>query len=286
MTTLADVRGGSVQGDAIRIARLDASGAPLSGATSMIQTDNLVKLDFSHDVQAGADITTVDAQGRACMVYRGRDTIKRGTYTLQICDMDLLIHEMAIGGTLFTDSGDRTVNDAATATDTSLVSATAAFTDDDIGATVSGTGIFAGSTIISRESATHVTLSHATTATASGVTVTITDVPMVVGYQPPKVGVIGCPNGISVEVWSKRILHDFQVGWWHWAFPRMFLNENTDRSIGNNDMAMSFVGWGNENPNWGTGPGDDFDHDSSGLWQVLIADALPTPLQDGYQAVT
>lgn len=284
--TLADVRGGSVQGDAIRIGRLDASGAPLVGTSSMIQTDNLVKLDFSHDVQAGADITTVDAQGRACMVFRGRDTIKRGTYTLQICDLDLLIHEMCLGGTLFTDVATRTFTDGVTATDTSLHSATAAFTSADVGDTVSGTGIFAGTTIASVTNATTVVLSHATTATGSGVSITLTGPTEAVGYQPPKVGVIGCPNGVSVEVWSKRIVHDFQVGWWHWAFPRMFLNENTDRSIANGDMAMTFVGWGNENPNWATGPGKDFDHDSSGLWQVLIEDALPTPLQDGYQAIT
>lgn len=68
----------------------------------------------------------------------------------------------------------RTVTDAATNTDTSLTSATAAFTANDVGAGVTGTGIPAATTIVSVTNATTVVLNHATTATATGVSVTIT----------------------------------------------------------------------------------------------------------------
>ena len=68
----------------------------------------------------------------------------------------------------------RVVTDGVTNTDTSLVSATAAFTSADVGSTVSGAGIFAASTIASVTNATTVVLSHATTATATGVTITLT----------------------------------------------------------------------------------------------------------------
>lgn len=67
----------------------------------------------------------------------------------------------------------RTVTDGVTNTDTSLVSATAAFVAGDVGAVVTGAGIFAGSTITTVTNGTTVVLSHATTATATGVTVTI-----------------------------------------------------------------------------------------------------------------
>lgn len=67
----------------------------------------------------------------------------------------------------------RTVADGVTNTDTSLVSATAVFTQEDKGKPVSGTGIAANTTISSVTSATTVVLSNATTATATGVTITI-----------------------------------------------------------------------------------------------------------------
>ena len=67
----------------------------------------------------------------------------------------------------------RTITDGEINTDTSLVSATAAFTSADVGRQVAGTGITAGTTIASVTDATTVVLSAATTATATGVTVLI-----------------------------------------------------------------------------------------------------------------
>lgn len=71
------------------------------------------------------------------------------------------------------ESGSRVVIDGVTNTDTTLSSATAAFTSADIGKRVSGTGITAGSYIVSITSATAVVLSAATTATDTGVSITI-----------------------------------------------------------------------------------------------------------------
>ena len=67
----------------------------------------------------------------------------------------------------------RTVTDGVLNTDTSLVSATAAFTAADVGRAVAGTGIPTGTTIATYTNATTVVLSQATTATATGVTVLI-----------------------------------------------------------------------------------------------------------------
>lgn len=66
-----------------------------------------------------------------------------------------------------------TFNDGVTNTDTSLVSASAAFVAGDVGKTVTGAGIPAGTTIASRTNATTVVLSAATTATATSVSITI-----------------------------------------------------------------------------------------------------------------
>lgn len=68
----------------------------------------------------------------------------------------------------------RKATDGVTNTDTSLTSATAAFTSADVGCLVTGSGIYPGTTIASVSSGTAVVLSHATTASASGVTFYIT----------------------------------------------------------------------------------------------------------------
>lgn len=67
----------------------------------------------------------------------------------------------------------RTFADGVTNTDTSLVSATATFVANDVGMFVSGAGIPVGTTIASRTNGTTVVLSQATTATATGVSVSL-----------------------------------------------------------------------------------------------------------------
>jgi len=78
------------------------------------------------------------------------------------------------GGAAVTASSEvRTVTDAVTAVDYTLTSATAGFRFDDVGRPVSGAGIPVPCVISEVVSATDVVLSDATTAAASGVTVTI-----------------------------------------------------------------------------------------------------------------
>lgn len=69
----------------------------------------------------------------------------------------------------------RTITDGVTTNaSTTLTSATANFTSNDVGASVTGSGIPALTTIASRTNSTTVVLSAAATATATGVSVTIT----------------------------------------------------------------------------------------------------------------
>jgi hypothetical protein len=67
----------------------------------------------------------------------------------------------------------RSFADGVTNTDTSLVSATATFVAGDVGRQVYGSGIYPGTVINSRTNGTTVVLSHATTATATGVFITL-----------------------------------------------------------------------------------------------------------------
>jgi len=68
----------------------------------------------------------------------------------------------------------RTVADGVTASSTTVTSATAAFNSNDVGATITGTGIPALATISSVTNATTVIISSAATASASGVSLTVT----------------------------------------------------------------------------------------------------------------
>ena len=67
----------------------------------------------------------------------------------------------------------RTFTDGVTATSTLLTSATANFTTADVGRGVSGTNIYAGTTITAWVSSTQVTLSHATTGSGTGLSITL-----------------------------------------------------------------------------------------------------------------
>lgn len=82
-------------------------------------------------------------------------------------------------GDLLADLGDlnallnRSVADGVTNSTTTVTSATAAFTQADVGARVSGAGIPAGATVATVSNGTTVVLSAAATASASSVALTI-----------------------------------------------------------------------------------------------------------------
>lgn len=93
------------------------------------------------------------------------------TSTVSLGDNTSATHVLAAQET--NNNANATFNDGVTNTDTSLVSATAAFVAGDVGKVVKGAGIPAGTTIATRTNATTVVLSGATTATATSVSITI-----------------------------------------------------------------------------------------------------------------
>ena len=132
-----------------------------------------------------------------------------------------------------------------------------------------------------------------------------------IGYQYPRLLAVECPFGISIEVWSKLIVRGtgyqgttpypsagtaeipgsayvrtgiFRAFLWHGA-----------RTIENKEAGPMFEGWAIENPNFGTGPADDWrvtalpadgEPVPTIAWCNEMADfELPTPLQPGYQTL-
>lgn len=121
-----------------------------------------------------AETTTMGAQDKTFIVGEmdGKVTLK-GLYSY---DAGSFLDAETVMDTLVGSA--RTVKDAVTNTDTSLVSATANFTQDDVGASVTGTNIFVPTTIASVTNGTTVVLSHVTTGTGSALTVTVATHPV------------------------------------------------------------------------------------------------------------
>lgn len=105
--------------------------------------------------------------------------------------------------TAATDASGVTFTDGVLNSTTLVTSATAAFTQADVGRTITGTGIPAGTTITAVASATNATMSQAATATASSVSITI-------GRGSKATFVVTCPS--IVEVVVSAIYSSIQFG--------------------------------------------------------------------------
>lgn len=101
----------------------------------------------------------------------------------------------------------RAVADGVTNTDTSLVSATAAFVAGDVGRNVWGAGIPANTFIKSVTNGTTVVLTQATTATATGVTVNISE-----SYKIATIGSDGFAMGKGTDPTAISAVGTYRVG--------------------------------------------------------------------------
>jgi hypothetical protein len=301
MTAIRPDGAGGIQGCALRVARLATDGSVPVGATDMWQQDALVKLDAKANVQKGVEIPITTACGSIYAFYHDFDRTKFWDITLTVASMDPEAQEIisagsgsliTIGGNStgyqapplnqsnfpagcslevwtkaiigsFQVPGDRVVTDGVLASSTALVSATANFTSADVGSKVTGTGIPTNTTIASVTDSSHAVMSAAATATSTGVTVTI----------------------ISLTA----------TPWFRWVLPRCFLYPD-QRTVENKDVPQTFTGFAVENPNWLTGPVDDWRTGlAPGVGSALPSNrtiqwnrdlALPTPLEPGYQTTT
>ena len=99
--------GASLQCVAIRVTALDAGGVPKAG-NPMYVSDQLVKIDFNPDMEAGQEISNRGASGNLCVVYRTPDLLKRLTIELELCVPDPELEVLLSGGKVFYDAVDTT----------------------------------------------------------------------------------------------------------------------------------------------------------------------------------
>ena len=240
------------------MARLAADGSTPAGATNMLVTNGLIKLEGKLVYEAGAEFTVVNGCGQVAHTYKDPDHLKRIDATLTITNPDVEAAELMAGMSLIT-SGGQSVGASApavgaapplgvslevwakawngggappgvlftdgvtTSSNTTLTSASAAFTTADVGRTISGSGIPGGTTIASVTNGTTVVLSAAATATATGVSITI-----------------GRPGAF-----------------WRYVFPKAVL-QPSDFTLENAARQVVFTGPMYENPGINNGPNNDF----------------------------
>lgn len=110
-----------------------------------------------------------------------------------------------------------------------------------------------------------------------------------VGWQAPEIGVDTCPDGVSIEVWTKAIVDGHQADenpYLWWAFPRTKWSIGGGaKNFGNEIMTHPITGFAEENPNWFDGPLNDWPHDSTRVYQYTRTPSMPEP-SCGYQALS
>ena len=90
----------SIQGVAIRVTRLDASGNLLNGAGDSYTTSGFLRLSFTPEYEEGDEMTEKSADGTVCVTYKAPDTLKRITMELAICEPDPELTQLISGGLL------------------------------------------------------------------------------------------------------------------------------------------------------------------------------------------
>jgi len=112
----------------------------------------------------------------------------------------------------------------------------------------------------------------------------ITDGSDPVGWAFPEVGAEPMPNGVSVELWSRAVVDGSQVGYFHWALPRLKLVPD-QFTFGDSALVPSFKFTAEQNPNWATGPVKEWEYESGRVAQYVREAAQPAD-HLGYQTVS
>lgn len=96
---------GSLQVCRIRVAKLTAGGAPLTGATNGYVSSALVQMTLGVELSEGADLEVKNGCGEICQTFKDCDKIKRLNLGLQLCQLDSILISYMTSGTNIVDLG-------------------------------------------------------------------------------------------------------------------------------------------------------------------------------------
>ena len=263
----------SVQGAAIRVTRLDSSGALLNGSLDSYTTSAFLRMSFTPEYEDGEEITEKAADGTVCVSYKAPDRLKRVTMELAICEPDPELTALLAGGVLL--SRNESTSTGLSITSASITSSTCTVL------LASTTGITAGSNVtiaglspavgtvngiqrvvaVTANTSFTFTTSATGTVTATSATVTVRD-DKSIGWAAPAIGDDPAGNGVAIECWSYAVASGKRAStnpFFHWIFPYARLRASGDRVIENGLLANTFEGYGIGNTTFGNGPDGRWD---------------------------
>lgn len=95
----------SLQVCGIRVARLNAAGAPVAGSSSGYVSDAMISVDVGLEVTTGDDLEVKNGCGSLCAAFKDCDRLKRVTLGMTLCQLDTELIELLTGATTFTSGG-------------------------------------------------------------------------------------------------------------------------------------------------------------------------------------
>lgn len=107
-------KAGSVFATGMRVTKLAANGAPVTGADAAYVTDNLVKLDYTVEYRDGTEVERLNGANRACLYYSAPPTVKRLVVdSLELCYPDPELETLLGGGDVLVNDTDEAIGYAA-----------------------------------------------------------------------------------------------------------------------------------------------------------------------------
>lgn len=101
-----------------------------------------------------------------------------------------------------------------------------------------------------------------------------------VGYAMGRLNSSVAPNGVSIEIWSRRVTSsgdldpDFPYLWT--VIPRAYMKMGARTFVANAHTAQPFSGFATENSQWGNGPQNDWPTTSLSAINSIPTATLPT----------
>jgi hypothetical protein len=98
---MPDSRYGLLQVCLLRLAQLEANGEPSVGADNGFITESAITVDLGIELSDDVDLEKQNGCGDICQTYFKQGQIKRATADLALCELDIQIAAMTVGGDLF-----------------------------------------------------------------------------------------------------------------------------------------------------------------------------------------
>lgn len=313
---------GSLFALGLRVTKLDAAGAPLTGALNCYTTSSLVSIGFGNTYSEPDAIELRNGSGQTCVYYAPKPTLLGGTIEdFRVCTPDPVLLEFCYGGEVITTGGTNEVQTVTISGSPTGGSFTLTFSGETTGAiaynaTASAvtTALTALSNINSGDVSTTGTgpytitfagqyaNANVPTMTGSGAGLTGGTSPAVavatttegapganvIGYRAPAVNVDPNPNGVAIEAWSNAVRDnsfDGTLPYWHWIVPRAKLRPSEALTLSGEDAATPIMeGTTEQNDGFGTGPVGDITIGTNRIYQYVRTATIPN-LDAGYVAV-